>query len=258
MRALAAALAAAFVGRARGACAYADPKCVVVVCCGDSITAGSGASDGRDWPNLVQQRLGDAYLVINKGRSGKTAGDWHSAAYVRSKEFQAAVSFKKADAYVVALGTNDAKAHLWSEGGGRAFQASYGRLLDSLVAARPDDPPVIIAAAPVPQLEDDYKSWEDASIINDQMPGLIQQVARQKGALYRRPARGTASSETAAKSRGRGDFGSSSARRIATTTRVFLRDDRKSRRRRGSSAVRRIRGGRRDLDGLGTPQVRGR
>ena len=41
---------------ARGAaekCAYSDPGCVVIVCCGDSLTAGSGARDGGDWPALL-------------------------------------------------------------------------------------------------------------------------------------------------------------------------------------------------------------
>ena len=61
-----------------------ETKLPPVVACGDSITFGSGASEGHDWPTLVQEALGDDYLVINRGASGTTASDWVDKAWEKS------------------------------------------------------------------------------------------------------------------------------------------------------------------------------
>lgn len=42
-----------------------------IICFGDSLTQGVGASPGRDYPSLLAAALGEA--VINAGRSGETA-----------------------------------------------------------------------------------------------------------------------------------------------------------------------------------------
>ena len=49
-------------------CDADDPACVVVVCCGDSITA--GGHGGARWPELLQAELGKRYKIVNQGQSG--------------------------------------------------------------------------------------------------------------------------------------------------------------------------------------------
>lgn len=50
----------------------------VLVCFGDSITAGYGAPEGKSFPDFLQQRLdasGYNYKVVNEGTSGATTKD---------------------------------------------------------------------------------------------------------------------------------------------------------------------------------------
>ena len=50
----------------------------VLVCFGDSITAGYGLQPGQSYPDALQQRLdahGYHYKVVNKGTSGATTKD---------------------------------------------------------------------------------------------------------------------------------------------------------------------------------------
>jgi acyl-CoA thioesterase I len=58
--------------------AAADPNSPVIVCFGDSLTAGYGAEPGHSYPDYLQQLLvarGYQYRVINKGVSGNTTKD---------------------------------------------------------------------------------------------------------------------------------------------------------------------------------------
>ena len=163
--------AAALLASTRAACDYDDDDCVVVVCCGDSIVAGSGASPGHDWPSLVQQQLGDGYLVINKGLSGSTAREWFSRSWRDSSKGEEALALTKVDLYVVALGTNDAKESIWDED---AFRADYGTLVEALRDVR-EPSPLIIFGVPIPQLEP-YKDWVDTEIINELVPEIVHDV----------------------------------------------------------------------------------
>lgn len=55
----------------------ADPR-PVIVCFGDSLTAGYGADDGQSYPDFLQRDLdadGFHYRVINEGVSGNTSKD---------------------------------------------------------------------------------------------------------------------------------------------------------------------------------------
>ena len=93
---------------------------------GDSITYGTCASDRaiKSWPAQLQR----GYLwqdptvrVLNFGASGRTmtrSGDnpyWDDAEFDRAKA-------SKADAFVIGLGTNDAKHYNWDR---EAFEQDY-------------------------------------------------------------------------------------------------------------------------------------
>ena len=67
-----------FAGRAVFAAAQQNSNRPILVCYGDSITAGLGLRDGQAYPEDLQKLLdarGYAYKVINQGTSGATTKD---------------------------------------------------------------------------------------------------------------------------------------------------------------------------------------
>jgi lysophospholipase L1-like esterase len=103
-------------------------KEVVVLCVGDSITAGSGASDNRftSYPPLLERFLneydheGNRYITRNFGVGGTTITKFsltddgkRSASYWETKEYRHAVKETGASIVIIAFGTNDAKN--WNE-----------------------------------------------------------------------------------------------------------------------------------------------
>lgn len=78
-----------------------------VACIGDSLTYGSNVSDWKknNYPTLLQNKLGNGYVVNNYGFPGATLMDT-SMKYAYSKEFKKSLDFKP-DIVVMMLGTND-------------------------------------------------------------------------------------------------------------------------------------------------------
>lgn len=168
---------------ARGAaekCAYSDPGCVVIVCCGDSLTAGSGARDGGDWPALLQTALGDRFNVINKGLSGRTVMFHDEDAWLDSDEGREALELANTDLFIVGLGTNDAKDTWWPANETETFSDAYADLVGKLVAAATTEPAILVSIPP-PQLHA-WKNWVDVSYINDALPALIPGIGARVGA----------------------------------------------------------------------------
>ncbi len=89
-----------------------------ILCYGDSNTWGNSAfSQGRipferQWPNILQAKLGDNYHIIQEGMPGRMAGDLQTdkAWYNGRDVFRSlVVSHDPLDLVIVALGTNDLK-----------------------------------------------------------------------------------------------------------------------------------------------------
>lgn len=84
-----------------------------IVCVGDSITVGSGAPAGYDYPAILGQMLGSGYSVLNYGFAGRTMSGTTSAPYYGTFDYNnsltAAGSIHGADV-VCMLGTNDSQA----------------------------------------------------------------------------------------------------------------------------------------------------
>ncbi|PID30737.1 hypothetical protein CSA80_04235 [Candidatus Saccharibacteria bacterium] len=89
-----------------------------ILCYGDSNTWGNSAfSQGRipferQWPNILQAKLGDSYRIIQEGMPGRIAGDLQTdeAWYNGRDVFRSlVVSHNPLDLVIVALGTNDLK-----------------------------------------------------------------------------------------------------------------------------------------------------
>lgn len=85
-----------------------------VVCMGDSITEGFGLTEEECYPSRLQELLGDAYEVVNKGVCCSTVldvtlnGEQMGFPYVKQERYAQALA-EKGDIYVILLGTNDAQ-----------------------------------------------------------------------------------------------------------------------------------------------------
>ncbi|ALN73299.1 SGNH/GDSL hydrolase family protein [Aureimonas sp. AU20] len=104
-----------------------------ILCYGDSLTWGYDAegpgrhSHGDRWPSVVADQLSGRARIIPEGLNGRTtAYDDHLAPADRNGARvlpTMLASHEPIDIVVLALGTNDLKAHT---GGGTAFQAAAG------------------------------------------------------------------------------------------------------------------------------------
>lgn len=87
-----------------------------VVCVGDSITSGVGASRAAaTYPGHLQRLLGDDYVVTNLGACGAAMQRYSDLPYRRRVQWQAA-QMARADIIVIMLGTNDARLRLGTSG----------------------------------------------------------------------------------------------------------------------------------------------
>jgi len=166
-------------------CEYDDDDCIVVVACGDSITRGGHGVKGDDWPELAQVALGNSYLVINRGVGGSTLTDLTGRAWIRTDHGEEALDdSRRADAFIVALGTNDAKSGedaIWPNLAVGEFVSEYEAVLDQLRDAS-DEGPVMFVATPIPQRSASGK-WPDPDIINMELPPLVAQISADEDAV---------------------------------------------------------------------------
>ena len=145
---------------------------------GDSITYGTCASDRalKSWPAQLQR----GYLsqdptvrVLNFGASGRTmtrSGDnpyWDDAEFDRAKA-------SNADAFVIGLGTNDAKHYNWNL---EEFEQDYR---DMVAIFQGLDAEVYLVVPP-PLYEDGAYDM-NATVINHIFPSLIPRIANETGA----------------------------------------------------------------------------
>lgn len=123
------------------------PARIKVACVGDSITAGSGASDRAtaSYPALLQALLGETHEVRNFGVGGATMLRQGDKPYFKQGAHKQAMEFK-ADIAVVKLGTNDTKPQNWKFKDD--FAADARALIAELRAANPAVK--IYVALPVP------------------------------------------------------------------------------------------------------------
>jgi lysophospholipase L1-like esterase len=164
-----------------------------IACVGDSITAGMGL--GRycrrkglchNFPELLQQKLGDGYKVWNLGVSGHTMqknGDrpyWVSSAY-------STLLNSNPDIVIIMLGTNDAKTKElggpgnWAndgQTGAAQYEDDYKAMIDS-IKNLPSKPAIYIMIPPPAYAQ----HWGISKhVVNEVFPGLIPKI-NQENAL---------------------------------------------------------------------------
>jgi len=142
-----------------------------VVCVGNSITEGVGATDGtQNYPSQLQELLGTGYSVLNCGVSARTMlkkGDfpyWIEAKFTNAKNFDP-------DIVIISLGTNDSKSFNWvykSE-----FYSDYVAIVNEF--RKNGKNPTIFVCSPPPAFKDNY-SIQNA-VIRDEIILLVDSIA---------------------------------------------------------------------------------
>jgi len=170
---------------------HAEPrKPTHIACVGDSITAGSGASDpSKNYVSQLQALVGNAVQVKNFGHSaatmlGPTFGD---LPYVQQPEYTAATSFVSdagANAVVsviIILGANDSKPFNWEPQGkpknDQQYKTDYLAMVDHFLNL-PTKPSVYVGL-PLSTGNNPCCSIR-GDVIHDQEIPLIKEVAMMK------------------------------------------------------------------------------
>lgn len=155
--------------------AFAQP--IRIACIGNSITYGSRVAnrEKNNYPQQLQNMLGNGYEVMNFGVSGKTLLRKGNAPYWSTNEYKAALA-SKPNIVFIKLGTNDSKAinrPFYNE-----FETDYKDLIDSF-RLLPSHPRIVLLL-PVPSFAKDSNQIYDP-VIKQQIIPMIQQVAYEKG-----------------------------------------------------------------------------
>jgi len=143
-----------------------------VVCVGNSITEGVGASDGaHSYPSQLVSLLGSGYQVYNCGVSARTMlkkGDfpyWNESKFVTAKNTDPNI-------VIITLGTNDSKTDNW------VYKNEYYSDYVAMVTEfrKNGRNPKIFVCFPAPAFIDNY-SIQNA-VIRDEILPLIDSVAK--------------------------------------------------------------------------------
>ena len=150
------------------------PGAIRVACIGDSITDGHGIDlrDTNGYPAQMQTMLGDGYYVKNYGVSARTMMTTGDLPYTNELAWQDALAFRP-DVVVIKLGTNDTKAHNWTNR--KAFAADTQKMIDALKAL--PSKPRILLCTPIPALKDSWTINEQL-IAGEEIPA-IEETARK-------------------------------------------------------------------------------
>lgn len=105
---------------------------------GDSITYGAGVKnrDTEAYASIIQEKLGDEYIVGNFGVSATSALSTAMQPYTEKPQYQESLNFG-ADILFIMFGTNDIKYENWDEGKDH-FVEDYVALIDSYVEVNPE------------------------------------------------------------------------------------------------------------------------
>ena len=154
---------------------------IEIICVGDSITAGSKASNRHltSYPAVLQSLLGDTFQVYNYGDGGTLAQKQVTGAskyktqkpYWESPHYTRALNHTTADIVVIQLGTNDAFVPNWNETG---FIIDYTQLINSFRTVALPKTKIYISIPP-PCSED----LEDmnTTVLNHRLAHLINKIA---------------------------------------------------------------------------------
>lgn len=150
---------------------------VKIACVGNSITYGAGVAnrEKNNYPQQLQNLLGDEFEVKNFGVSGTTLLKKGNDPYWRTKAYNDALE-SKPDIVFIKLGTNDSKAvnrPFYNE-----FESDYRELIQSFRQLSSN--PRIVLLLPIPSFETNSNQIFDP-VIREQIIPRIQNVAYETG-----------------------------------------------------------------------------
>jgi lysophospholipase L1-like esterase len=158
-----------------------------VLCVGDSITAGTGASTpDMAYPAQLRTLFGGSAVVINYGHSGATMLSTGDLPYANQSEYAAATSYASNIGagsvvdVIIMLGTNDSKAYNWAPGG-TSMAAQFAIDTAAMVAHFASFPshPVVYLALPPDVYTNTYGI--SGTVIHDQIIPILNQAAADSG-----------------------------------------------------------------------------
>ena len=167
-----------------------------IVCFGDSNTHGycadpNDTADRTDrfnederWTCLLQKALGEEYLVLEEGLSGRTtvfSDPLHECMSGLDVIYSTLMSHEPVDLLIIMLGTNDSKPFNWEmpdNANAAQFRADLTALVESYKALKTK--PHIYLALP-PTAFSDFAQIQNETVENDIIPA-IREVAAATGA----------------------------------------------------------------------------
>ena len=158
-------------------CAALEAKdAVKIACVGDSITDGFGLANASldAWPVLLNDMLGESYLVENCGQTGKTHQQGGRESYWDTYKFKKAKALNP-DIVIIKLGTNDAKEANWKNP--EKFRADLNAMIDEFAAL--DSKPKIYLSTCAWVRRDAISITEDR-VLNGVIP-IILDTAKRRG-----------------------------------------------------------------------------
>lgn len=146
----------------------------MVVCVGDSITAGSKHKWQSEtaYPKVLDNLLGEDYAVVNCGRSGTTALKKSNFTYWKCNEFSNVFAVNP-DIITIKLGTNDSKPGNWDA---ERYKKDYQSLIDTFMTIQPQ--PQIYLCLPVPVYAHS-KMKIDGQVVTDEILPIIKSLAEE-------------------------------------------------------------------------------
>jgi len=114
----------------------------VIACVGDSITFGGDVAETDSYPSQLQDKLGDAYTVLNFGHSGATVNSHGDLPYIDQPEYTQALA-SQPDIVILMMGTNDARTPNDTPDLESTFESDYQSLAKSF-ADLPSHPVVYL------------------------------------------------------------------------------------------------------------------
>lgn len=129
--------------------AFGQKEKTKIACIGNSITYGYTLKhpEKNSYPALLQEQMGDKYIVKNFGHSGATLMRKGYNPYYKTKEFKAALAFAPDEA-IICIGINDTDPRTWPKYKDQ-FIPDYNWLIDTLKSVNPEMKVYICSLMPV-------------------------------------------------------------------------------------------------------------
>ena len=155
---------------------YAQKK---VACIGDSVTKGYGIKDSSNaYPNILQNLLGENYVVRNFGHSGATLLNKGHNPYTKTQAYKDAIAYKP-DVIIIALGLNDTDPRNWPNFH-NSFFSDYTQLIEDFKKLNPSVEVFVCKMTPIFSGHRRYLSGTRDWF--HQIQNLIPEIASANGA----------------------------------------------------------------------------